>query len=211
MNLERARSTGRVKFWRYRGESQRVKAEIVWLHQMQPQLSQRAIAQRLHCKQPYVARVLKRARLSGCDIEKAIGWEAYEHYKALRDAERTKRHEAVIAESQHSQGQTTPPPQSDSQGNSVNGDARHGSSTDGGTIPAHQKGPTEYVELGRTTTGEVIELRGSAPPYAQPPAPQPALIQRNQGPSALKQIADAHDAPLLAFIGYNPNRSKGWF
>ncbi len=46
--------------WRSRGESQRVKAEILQAYFAVPQPSQRAIAQRLHVSQPYVAKLVRK-------------------------------------------------------------------------------------------------------------------------------------------------------
>src|SRR5215475_6860901 len=43
-----ARIQGRVRFWRSWSESQRVKAEIVWLQHTKPGLSQRTIARLFH-------------------------------------------------------------------------------------------------------------------------------------------------------------------
>ena len=75
-NLDKARTEGHVKFWRSHSESQRVKAEIVWLHETKPGLSQRTIARMFHVSQPYVVRVLKRVLRSGGDIERALGLES---------------------------------------------------------------------------------------------------------------------------------------
>ena len=75
-NLEYARITGRVKFWRKRSESQRLKAEILQAYFAVPRQSQRAVAGRLHCKQPYVAKLFRKIKREGA--EKAVGLEAYE-------------------------------------------------------------------------------------------------------------------------------------
>lgn len=150
-----------MKFWRSRSESQRVKAEILQAYFAVPRPSQRAVAQSLRVKQPYVNRVIGRIKREG--PEKALGPEAYEQCRALRDAELSVRHEALVAEWQRSLGRTTAPsPQ------------RAESHSPAEPKPAQQEGPTEYVELVPTTTGEVIELHGSAPPSARPcDAPSP--------------------------------------
>src|SRR5215831_11539993 len=93
-NLNTARIQGRVKFWRSWIESQRTKAELVWLHHTKPALSQRTIARVFHVSQPYVARLLKRVRLSP-SIEEAIGPEAYGHYRECMEAERQAHFQAV--------------------------------------------------------------------------------------------------------------------
>ena len=54
-------------------------------------------------------------------------------------------------------------------------------------------------------------LRSPAPSRSEAAQPSAAPVGCNQGPSAVKRLADAHDAALLAHVGYNPNRSKGWF
>ena len=168
-----------------------------------PQPSQRVIAQRLRVRQPYVAKLFRKIKREG--PEKAIGPEAYEIYKALRNAELTKRYEALVAESQRSRCEMTPP--------------RESHPADQAEM-ARQEGPTEYVELVRTTTDELIELHGSRPYQPQPPTPQPPQqephcraggLSRWGEPPGIKQLADTHDAGLLAFSGYNPNRSKSWF
>src|SRR5713226_579051 len=92
-NLEHARSNGQVKFWRTWSESQRIKAEILWLHETQRDLSQRAIARTFQVSQVYVQRVLKRVRLSS-GIEKALGLEAYKHYRDRLEAQRRAHFQA---------------------------------------------------------------------------------------------------------------------
>ncbi len=194
-NLEHARRIGRVKFWRRRPESQRVKAEILQAYFAVPRPSQRAIAQRLRVSQPYVAKLSRKIRREG--PEKAVGPEAYEQYRALRDAELTKRHEGLVAHWQRSQGQTTPP---------------SGSSADTSAKPAQQEGPTQYVELARTTSGDLFELHGSAPPSARPcdaPSPQRGgiPIRRIWEPSR-----EQMDKLLREWAGITrTNRGNSWF
>jgi hypothetical protein len=83
--------------------------------------------------------------------------------------------------------------------------------------PAHQQeGPTEYVELVRTTTGEVIELYGSRPYQpptpASPPKPRPNYHWVKGTIAAVVPIDLSNvDAEKLAYMGYNPNRTKSWF
>jgi hypothetical protein len=188
-NLEHARASGRVIFWRTRGESQRIKGEIVLLHHTKPGLSQRVIARTFHVSQPYVAKLLKRVRLSS-GIEAALGAEAYQHYREGREVERRA----------HFQAQGGPASLiGDSGGNSVQchslawmvpGAIRHvpelASAFDAPHLPAGATGKvdepagTEYVELGRSTTGEVVEIHGSkpartAPVYVPPPRPLTTL------------------------------------
>ncbi len=188
-------------FWRKRSESQRIKAEIAWLHHTQPELSQRAIAARLHCSQPYVCEVLKSVRQMG--VEEALGPEAYEIYKALRNAELTKRHEALVAESQRSRCETTPP--------------RESHPADQAEM-ASQEGPTEYVELVRTTNDELIELRGSRPYQPQPPTPQPPQQASNcrwvKGTVAAVvpiDLSQVDSAPLAFARMTSRDRSNSWF
>jgi hypothetical protein len=191
-NLEHARSVGHVKFWRSRDESQRVKADILRAYFAVPRPSQRAVAGSLRVSQAYVAKLFRKIRREG--REKAVGPEADEQYKAFRDVELTNRHEALVAQWQSKRGQTTPP-----------------RSPDQAKLEGRQEGPTQYVELGRTTTDEVIELHGSAPTSAHrcdapqhqhrpAPAPHPTAIHPAQ-----------IDAAILAYIGFNANKSKGWF
>ena len=58
------------------------------------------------------------------------------------------------------------------------------------------------------------QLPGAAP-LRSPVSHAPQAVAPQTGPAPpparLKVIADAHDAAILEFIGYNPNRSKGWF
>ena len=44
--------------------------------------------------------------------------------------------------------------------------------------------------------------------FLRSPVPSAPQDERNGQPSAIKRLADSHDAALL---GCNPNRSKGWF
>jgi len=163
-----------VKFWRSRPESQRVKAEILLAYFAVPRPSQRATAARLHCEQPYVCKMFGKIKRQGA--EKALGPEAYEQYKALRDAELSNRHEALAVEWQRSHGQSTPPNESPSQSNhssSVDTQAKQASQPGPPHLPDQNKAaqrevPTQYVELVRTTTGEVVELHDSAPPSTRP-------------------------------------------
>jgi hypothetical protein len=148
-----ARTLGKIIFWRSPSESQRVKADIVWLHETQPELSQRTIARMFHISQPYVARLLKRVRLSGCDIEKALGRESYRRYCDHREAQRREHFEALggpvslIGESARELRPVFDAPRP--------------------LAPTKVETPgTEYVELGRSTNGEVIEIHGSKPASA---------------------------------------------
>ncbi len=172
-NLEYARSIGRVKFWRSRGESQRVKAEILQAYFDVPQPSQRAIGQRLHISQPYVTKLIRKIRRDG--PEKALGPEAYRHFTAYRDTELCKRHQSLVAQWQSSLGGTTPLREARPPGNSGSGARTQAK-------PAQQDGPTEYVELVRSTSGEVIELYGSGPLQSTAPRGtlQPTLSVRER-------------------------------
>ena len=179
LNLEHARMQGRIIFWRSRSESQRVKAEIVWLYETQRDLSQRLIARMLRVSQPYVARVLKRLLHSGHDIERAIGAEAYEHLRALREARRREHFQAqgapasLTREAVPFQHDADPPLLADLQSRPVSAQ-----------VAAAKAGnaETEYVELGRSTNGEVIELHGSKPPHTltddelQSRSPRPVYV-----------------------------------
>jgi len=188
-------------------------AEILQAYFAVPQPSQRAVAQRLHCKQPYICKLFRKIRREG--PEKAIGWEAYEHYKALRDAERTKRHDALVAGSQRSQGQTPPPTEPGSQGNSVSGDARHGSSADAGVKPAQQEGPTEYVELARDTNGNVIEIRDATRPPSAAVRPNDRRLPRSAGIPTYRiwtPERERVDDLLRMWAGITgSNRGNSWF
>jgi len=191
-NLEYARITGRVKFWRKRSESQRLKAEILQAYFAVPRQSQRAVAGRLHCKQPYVAKLFRKIKREGA--EKAVGLEAYEIYKALRDVELTKRHEALIAEWQRGQGV----PQTESR-------------LPDETEPIPQAGPTEYVEWVRTTTGERMPVYGSRPYQAPTPQTPPQAagipIHRIWGPGR-----EQTDNLLRQWAGItSTNRGNSWF
>src|SRR5208283_3672740 len=92
-NLEHARRNGRVRVWRPHSESQRIKGDIVWCHETQPDLSQRTIARTFHVSQPYVNKLLKRVRLSS-RIENALGWEAYKHYRERHETQRRAHFQA---------------------------------------------------------------------------------------------------------------------
>jgi predicted XRE-type DNA-binding protein len=92
-NLEHARARGRVRTWRLRSESQRIKAGIVLLHETQPDLSQREIARTFHVSQPYVHDVLKKVREQG--IEKALGVEATGLFRMGMEVRRQEHFEAA--------------------------------------------------------------------------------------------------------------------
>jgi hypothetical protein len=158
-NLEHARNLGRVIYWRSWYESQRVKGDIAWLCHTRRDLSQRAVARMLHVSQPYVARVSKRLRLSA-SIEDALGTEGYCHYRDRMEAERRAHYAAqgapqsLIGESpRESRSLFEEPP----------------------SVAATKSEPpgTVYVELLRTTAGEVVEGYGARPSWA-PVASSPA-------------------------------------
>lgn len=154
-NLEHARRNGRVKFWRTRSESQRIKAEIVVLHQTTAGLSQRVIARTFHVSQPYVAKLLRRVRLLG--FEKALG-EAYEQHRAGMEVKRREHFLAVGGPaSLTAESPSYPAPawafEEPQQAQPVSSVAPEPVKLD----------DTEYVELVRSTTGEVIEVYGSKP------------------------------------------------
>lgn len=164
-NLEYARNIGRSKFWRSAGESQRVKAEILQAYFAVPRPSQRAIAQRLHVSQPYVAKLIRKIKRVGPEM--AVGPEAYQHFTALRDAELRQRNQSLAAKWQSSLGGTTQPKEWHSQGNSGSGgrtDAR----------PTQVEGQTQCVELVRSTSGEIFELYDSSP--RQPASPRSQIL-----------------------------------
>jgi hypothetical protein len=190
-NLEDARASGRVIFWRTRGESQRIKGEIVWLHDTKPELSQRAIARTFHVSQPYVAKLLRGVRLLG--VSEALGAESYETYRSLRQTERREHFQNLPAWAKGAVGVQSPAPTS--------------------VAPAATTAGLEYVELARSTTGEVFELYGSTPPSARPcdaPPPQRA------GMIPIRCIWTAGreetDAILREFAGITGrNRKNSWF
>jgi hypothetical protein len=178
-----------------------IKAEIVWLHHTKPDLSQRAIARMFHVSQPYVARLLKRARLS-VGIENAIGLEAYRHYRERIEAQRRAHFQAqgapasLIGEcnacAHELNSAFVEPPQAPSSSIAAGRDALG----------------TEYVELGRSTTGEVVEVYGSAPSWAETAAP--ALAQKPQASFSQCEHGDlSHvDAAILKYIGFNPLKNR---
>ncbi len=101
--------------------------------------------------------------------------EAYQHFTALRDVELRERHQSFVAQWQSSLGGTTPLKESHSPVNSGSGARTQAK-------PAQHEGPTQYVELVHTTSGEVIELYGSGPcqPKAAAGTPQPTLSVRER-------------------------------
>ena len=235
-NLENARSTGRVKFWRSHGESQRVKAEILQAYFAVPRPSQRAIAARLHCEQPYVQKIFDKIRREG--PEKALGPEAYEIYKSLRATELSARHESLVAEAERARNQSLVAERShaDIQADATDAPGQAKPSV----IPAHivareallrsglshgqakaeqREGPTEYVELVHTTTGEVVEVYGSR--THQPQTSQPAQQKSMWDEAVLRAARQGHalttldlsraDAAILAFVGHNSKRTESWF
>ena len=161
-NLEHARASGRVKVWRPHSESQRIKADIVWLHETQPEHSQRVIARTFHVSQPYVNKLLKRLRLSS-RIENALGWEAYKHYRERHEAQRREHFKAVGGPA----SLTAEPSYPESTWTFDLGfEEPQPSEPISYAAPAavtEKVDDTEYVELGRSTTGEIIEIYGSKP------------------------------------------------
>jgi hypothetical protein len=159
-NLEHARRLGRVKFWRTRRESQRIKAEIVVMHRNKAELSQRVIARTFHVSQPYVAKLLRRVRVLG--IEKALG-EAYEQYRERMEAKRREHFLAVGGPSSlTAERMSCPIP---AWACEVPQQAEPISSM----APAPVKvDDTQYVELAQSTTGEVIEIYDSKPVRTAP-------------------------------------------
>jgi hypothetical protein len=172
-NLEHAREIGRVKFWRTRSESQRVKAEIALLHHTNAGLSQRVIARTFRVSQPYVQRLLARVRTRG--IEKALGMEAYRHYRKLSDVKRREHFLAVggpasLTESPWPFNSAGPQPVEPISC------AAPAAAMERVDEPAR----ANYVELGRSTTGEIIEMYGSKPARTAPVyvPPQRALTTK---------------------------------
>jgi predicted XRE-type DNA-binding protein len=108
MNLNLARANGRVKVWRLRSESQRIKAGIVLLHETQPDLSQRAIARTFGVCQPYVHDMLEKVREQG--IEKALGEEATGLFRMGMEVHRQARFQAAARTAEQSQGVSIPNP-----------------------------------------------------------------------------------------------------
>ena len=139
-NLDKARLLGRVIFWRSRSESQRVKAEIVWLHETKPELSQRVIARTFHVSQPYVARMLKRVRLLG--VEKALGLEASKLYGEYVDSRRRENYDDLVSR------WSSPRPQPE------------------GKVEASESTEVKYVELIHTRDGQIVQGHDSKPTYA---------------------------------------------
>jgi predicted XRE-type DNA-binding protein len=174
-NLEHARTNGQVKFWRTRGESQHIKAEIVLLYHTNAGLSQRVIARTFHVSQPYVQRLLARVRTRG--IEKALGAEAYEHYRAGMEVKRRKHFQAVGGPAS-----LTAEPSYPELTRAFNWAFEEPQPS----VPTRYEAPAaameksdepagvKYVELGRSTTGEIIEMHGSKPVRTVPLyAPRP--------------------------------------
>ena len=134
-NLEHARSLGRVKIWRQRSESQRTKADIVWLHHVNPNLSQQVIGRVLRVSQPYVAKVLRRVRVKG--IRGALGPEGYEYFRQCEGAHRRGDNAANFI------------PPDIAVNTAIPHDASQG-----------------YVEILRSTDGQIVEGYDSKPPSA---------------------------------------------
>jgi hypothetical protein len=172
-NLEHGRTLGRVIFWRSWHESQRIKAEIVWLHHTKPDLSQRVIARTFHVSQSYVARLLQRVRLRG--IEKALGEEAFEHYRGRMDDSRREHFQAVggpaslTTPSSRETERVPVEPQSPAPASWAGpGLARVGHLRELRVQPPRRQPATpksedtraaKYVELARSTSGEVTSYR----------------------------------------------------
>jgi hypothetical protein len=151
-NLEHARSIGRVRIWRPHSESQRVKAEIVWLRETHPELSQRVIARTLHVSQVYVQRILNRVRLSS-GIEKAIGEEAYRHYRDRLEAQRRAHFQAQGAPASLIGDSVDNPTES------IHVAASRSSAVIMETVDETGK----RIQFARSTSGELIEVYDFAP------------------------------------------------
>ena len=208
-NLENARANGRVRIWRPHSESQRIKGDILWLHETQPELSQRLIARTLHVSQVYVCKLLGRARVLG--IEKALGEEAYERFRAGMEVKRQEHFQAAALTAARSQGVSIPNPwrnmiaveeSSRAFEEPVRCAARADHSE--GTLPRgvvmKKVDETGHVQLfARTTTGELIEVQDSgcnAPARTAPSAPQcpPPLVHI---PLAVVLHVESASRPLM--------------
>jgi hypothetical protein len=157
-----------------------VKAGIVLFHHTKAELPQKAIARAYHVSQPYVARLLARVKMLG--VENALGPQAYELYCNGREVARREHFEAVggppplvnenlsyfksselIGES-FAQPQPSipvdwvPPPEDQPEEIPTTWVAPAAAKVD-----EEPKDDSEYIELARSTTGEVFELHNSKP------------------------------------------------
>jgi predicted XRE-type DNA-binding protein len=168
-NLEHARANGRVRVWRPHSESQRIKARIVLLHETQPDLSQRVIARTFHVSQPYVQKVLKRVRALG--IEKALGEDATELFRAGMEVHRQARFQAAAHAAEQSQGVSIPNPwressqafgQPVSDGASIVHESTIVRDHDAAVVLKKTDETGKRHLFVRSTTGELVEIYDSA-------------------------------------------------
>jgi hypothetical protein len=157
-------STGRVKLWRSAAESQVVKALVLRAHYLEtPRPTQRQMARKFHVSQPYVSNLIRKSQRVG--IEQALGPEGYEHFCAYRDAALRERNGSLEAEWQRAIGTM---PRSESPSSAP--ESSEPEKISAARTPAPD-GATQYVECGRSTNDEVVEIKGSAPSWAPPASP----------------------------------------
>jgi len=203
-NLEHARTLGRVKIWRQRSESQRTKADIVWLHHVNPNLSQQVIGRVLRVSQPYVAKVLRQVRVKG--IRETLGPTGYEHFRERDEAHRRGDTNNAAFLTQSEVPNQRPVSTAIAQGNAA----------------------SEYIEILRSPDGQIVEGHGSKPPSAMtdselrqslnldcvyaPPSPQLPYQRPRYDAAVVRFDLSRTDAALLEYAGCTrKNRSNEWF